>query len=47
MSVIKRLIEEYITSRLVLTQNRELSLIRMNYDTHRPTNLVIVVIVST
>ena len=46
-SVIKRLFGEHITSRLVSTQNRELSLRCIAYNMHRLTNLVIVLMVST
>lgn len=47
MSVIKRLFGEYITSRLIRTQNRELSFRCIAYNTHRLTNLVFIVMVST
>ena len=46
-SVIKRLFGEHITSRLVSTQNRELSLRCIAYNMHRLTNLIIVLMVST
>ena len=46
-SVIKRLFGEHITSRLVRTQNRELSLRCIAYNMHRLTNLIIVLMVST
>jgi hypothetical protein len=39
ISVIKRLFGEHITSRLVRTQNRELSFRCIAYNTHRLTNL--------
>jgi len=47
MSVIKRLFGEHITSRLVRTQNRELSFRCIAYNMHRLTNLVFIVMVST
>jgi hypothetical protein len=47
MSVIKRLFGEYINSKLVRTQNRELSFRCIAYNMHRLTNLVIFVMVST
>ena len=48
ISVIKRLFGEHITSsRLVITQNRELSLRCIAYNMHRLTNLIIVLMVST
>jgi hypothetical protein len=47
MSVIKRLFGEYLTSRLVKTQNRELSFRCIAYNMHRLTNLVIIVMIST
>jgi hypothetical protein len=43
MSVIKRLFGEYIASRLVRTQNRELSFKCIAYNMHRLTNLIIIV----
>ena len=46
-SVIKRLFGEHITSRLVSTQNRELSLRCIAYNMHRLTNLIIILLVST
>jgi hypothetical protein len=46
LSVIKRMFEEHITSRLVKTQNRELSFRCIAYNMHRLTNLTIIVIVS-
>ena len=45
-SVIKRLFGEHITSRLVSTQNREISLRCIAYNMHRLTNLIIVLMVS-
>src|SRR5919112_1566610 len=42
ISVIKRLFEEHITSRLVRTQNRELSFRCIAYNTHRLTNLTLI-----
>ena len=47
MSVIKRLLGEYITSRLIRTQNRELSFRCIAYNMHRLTNPVFIVMVST
>jgi len=47
ISVIKRLFGDYISSRLVRTQNRELLFRCIAYNTHRLTNLVIIVMVST
>ena len=41
-AVIKRLFGEHITSRLVRTQNRELSFRCIAYNTHRLTNLTII-----
>ncbi|MGC1928977.1 MAG: hypothetical protein WA667_08385, partial [Candidatus Nitrosopolaris sp.] len=41
VSVIKRLFGERITSRLVKTQNRELSFRCIAYNIHRLTNLII------
>ena len=46
-SVIKRLFGEHITSRLVSTQNRELSFRCIAYNMHRLTSLIIVLMVST
>ncbi|MGB8025414.1 MAG: transposase [Nitrososphaeraceae archaeon] len=43
MSVIKRLFGEYIASRLVRTQNREISLKCIAYNMHGLTNLIIIV----
>jgi hypothetical protein len=43
LSVIKRLFGEYVTSRLVRTQNREISLRCIAYNMHRLTNLFIIV----
>ncbi|MGB6595430.1 MAG: hypothetical protein WBE68_28345, partial [Candidatus Nitrosopolaris sp.] len=43
VSVIKRLFGEYITSRLVRTPNRELSFRCIAYNTHRITNLTIII----
>ena len=43
ISVIKRLFGEHITSRLVRTQNRELSFRCIAYNTHRLTNLTIII----
>ena len=47
ISVIKRLFGEHIKSRLVRTQNRELSFRCVAYNMHRLTKLVIMVMVST
>lgn len=48
ISVIKRLFGEHITSRLVRTQNRELTFRCIAYNMHRLTNiLVLLVMVST
>ncbi|HET8686424.1 MAG TPA: IS5 family transposase [Methanosarcina sp.] len=47
VSVIKRLFGEHIRSRLVSTQNRELSLRCIAYNMHRLTNLLIILMVST
>ena len=43
LSVIKRLFGEHITSRLVRTQNRELSFRCIAYNAHRLTNLSIII----
>ena len=43
ISVIKRLFGEHITSRLVRTPNRELSFRCIAYNTHRITNLTIII----
>ena len=43
ISVIKRLFGEQITSRLVRTQNRELSFRCIAYNMHRLTNLIIII----
>ena len=42
ISVIKRLFGEHLMSRLIRTQNRELSFRCMAYNTHRLTNLTII-----
>ena len=42
ISVIKRLFGEHVTSRLVRTQNRELSFRCIAYNIHRLTNLTII-----
>ena len=47
MSVIKRLFGEHITSKLVRTQNRELSFICIAYNMHRMTNLFLLLMIST
>lgn len=43
MSVIKRLFGEHVTSRLVKTQNRELTFRCIAYNMHRVTNLLLIV----
>ncbi|MGB7637627.1 MAG: hypothetical protein WBL88_08655, partial [Nitrososphaeraceae archaeon] len=43
ISVIKRLSGEHVTSRLVKTQNRELSFRCIAYNTDRLTNLTIII----
>ena len=43
LSVIKRLFGEHITSRLVRTENRELSFKCIAYNMHRLTNLIITI----
>jgi hypothetical protein len=45
LSVIKRLFGDHITSRLVRTQNRDLSLRCIAYNTHRLTNLIKIIYV--
>ena len=47
ISVIKRLFGEHLMSRLIRTQNRELSFRCIAYNMHRLTNLTIIVMVST
>ncbi|MGB6626641.1 MAG: IS5 family transposase [Nitrososphaeraceae archaeon] len=47
ISAIKRLFGEYITSRLIRMQNRELSFRCIAYNTHRLTNLAINLMFST
>ena len=47
MSVIKRLFGEHVTSRLVRTQNRELSFRCIAYNMHRVTNLFLLLMIST
>jgi hypothetical protein len=47
ISVMKRLFGEQITSRLIRTQNRELSFRCIAYNIHRLTNVVIIVMFST
>jgi hypothetical protein len=47
MSVIKRLFGEHVTSRLVRTQNRELTFRCIAYNMHRVTNLLVIAMVST
>jgi hypothetical protein len=46
MSVIKRLFGERVTSRLVKSQNRELSFRCIAYNMYRLTNLFIIVMIS-
>ena len=43
VSMIKRLFGEHIRSRLVRTQNRELSFRCIAYNTHRLTNLTLII----
>ncbi|HET7285079.1 MAG TPA: hypothetical protein VFI70_10370 [Nitrososphaeraceae archaeon] len=47
VSVIKRRFGEHITSRLVKTQNRELSFRCIAYNMQRLTNLIILLMIST
>lgn len=47
MSVIKQLFGEHITSRLIRTQNRELTFRCIAYNMHRVTNLFVIITVST
>ena len=47
MSVIKRLFGEHLMSRLIRTQNRELSFRCITYNMHRLTNLIILMMFST
>lgn len=47
LSVIKRLFGEHITSRLIRTQNRELSFRCIAYNMHRLTNLIMKLMFST
>ena len=47
MSVIKRLFGEYLISKTIRTQNKELSFRCIAYNMHRLTNLVIIVMFST
>jgi hypothetical protein len=47
VSVIKRLFGEHITSRLIRTQNRELTFRCIVYNMHRVTNLLVLVLLST
>jgi hypothetical protein len=47
ISVIKRLFGEYLTSRLIRTQNRELSFRCLAYNIHRLTNIVIMSMFSS
>jgi hypothetical protein len=47
ISVIKRLFGEYVTSRLIRMQNRELVFRCIAYNVHRMVKLVFMVMVST
>jgi Transposase DDE domain len=47
VSVIKRLFGDYLMSRSIRTQNRELSFRCITYNMHRLTNLIILMMVST
>jgi hypothetical protein len=47
VSVIKRLFGEYVTSRLIRMQNRELTFRCIAYNIHRMVKLVVMVMVST
>jgi hypothetical protein len=47
ISVIKRLFGDYLMSRLTRMQNRELSFRCITHNTHRLTNLIILMMVST
>ena len=47
ISVIKRLFGEHLMSRLIRTQNRELSFRCITYNMHRLTNLIILMMIST
>jgi Transposase DDE domain len=47
MSVMKRLFGEHLMSRLIRTQNRELSFRCITYNMHRLTNLIILMMFST
>jgi hypothetical protein len=47
ISVIKRLFGEHLMSRLIRTQNRELSFRCITYNMHRLTNLIILMMFST
>jgi hypothetical protein len=47
MSVIKRLFGEHLMSKLIRTQNRELSFRCITYNMHRLTNLIILMMFST
>src|ERR1043166_312328 len=47
VSVIKRLFGEHLMSRLIRTQNRELSFKCITYNMHRLTNLIILMMFST
>ena len=47
MSFIKRLVSEQVTSRLIRTQNRELSFRCVAYDIHEVTSLFALIMIST
>jgi hypothetical protein len=47
ISVLKRLFGEYVRSRLVKTQNREISFRCIDYNMHRLTNFFIIMMIST
>jgi hypothetical protein len=47
VSVIKRLFDEHIMSRLFRTQNRGLTFRCIAYNAHRVTNLLVIIMVST
>ena len=45
--VVKRLFGEHLMSKLIRTQNRELSFRCITYNMHRLTNLIILMMIST
>ena len=47
MSVIKRVFGEYVTSKVVKTQNRELSFRCITYNMHRLINPILLMMLST